>query len=194
MVRPDRVDHQRCCVAQLHLVGPVVLGGRSYGLNNVDMCYLVSPEEAIEGTAIYGQLDGLPHHVNDDSVVHSSSSQADCYTVTPNSPIEPVGSLLLVLKFNAHAIGDFMDIGKVTATWTPTGTAGIDDRPRTSDKKNAGGTLVPPAVEAQFPGAQLFLPSPIRIDSNPAGERHLQGAPAIPVRCPLAIQTRGRPA
>jgi hypothetical protein len=36
----------------------------------------------------------------------------------PHDPIVPQGSLALTLKFDANAIGDFLDIGAVETTWT----------------------------------------------------------------------------
>jgi hypothetical protein len=39
----------------------------------------------------------------------------------PPDPIVPQGSLALTLKFDANAIGDFLDIGGVEATWVPVG-------------------------------------------------------------------------
>jgi hypothetical protein len=105
---------------QLHLVGPLSIGPTNYALKSVRVCYLVSAGEKIDGTAIYDQSDLLIHEVFEDPTDRTASAwPTDCYTVTPPDPIVPQGSLALTLKFDANAVGDFLDIGAVEATWTP---------------------------------------------------------------------------
>jgi hypothetical protein len=104
--------------AQLHLVGPVAIGPANFALKSVRVCYLVSAGEKIDGTAIYDQSDLLIHEVFEDPTDRTVSAwPPECYTVTPAAPIVPQGSLALTLKFDANAVGDFLDIGAVEATW-----------------------------------------------------------------------------
>jgi hypothetical protein len=106
--------------AQLHLVGPVSIGSTNYALKNVRVCYMVSPGEKIDGTAIYDQYDLLIHEIFEDPTDRTQSTwPPECYTVVPATPIVPQGSLALTLKLDANAVGDFLDIGLVEATWTP---------------------------------------------------------------------------
>jgi hypothetical protein len=106
--------------AQLHLVGPVAIGPTDYALKAVRVCLLVSEGEKVDGTAIYDQSDLLIHEVFEDPTDRTTSTwPPDCYSVVPPDPIVPQGSLALTLKFDANAIGDFLDIGSVEATWAP---------------------------------------------------------------------------
>jgi hypothetical protein len=106
--------------AQLHLVGPVAIGPTQYALKSVRVCLLVSSGEKVDGTAIYDQSDLLIHEVYEDPTDRTTSVfPPECYTVVPPDPIVPQGSLALTLKFDANAIGDFLDIGSVEATWAP---------------------------------------------------------------------------
>jgi len=108
--------------AQLHLMGPVTLGGLHFGLSAVEVCYRVTAGDKIDATSIYDQSDGTTHLVFEDPTdrTFSTGGQAECYTATAPGPIVPAGSLMLVLKFAAAGSGDFMDIATVLAKWVPT--------------------------------------------------------------------------
>jgi hypothetical protein len=106
--------------AQLHLVGPVAIGATNYALKSVRVCLLVSEGEKVDGTAIYDQSNLLINEVFEDQTDRTASVfPPECYSVVPPAPIVPQGSLALTLKFDANAIGDFLDIGSVEATWVP---------------------------------------------------------------------------
>jgi hypothetical protein len=106
--------------AMLHLVGPVTIGPTNYALKSVRVCLLVSEGEKVDGTAIYDQSNLLINEVFEDPTDRTASVfPPECYSVVPPTPIVPQGSLALTLKFDANAIGDFLDIGSVEATWAP---------------------------------------------------------------------------
>jgi hypothetical protein len=107
---------------QLHLVGPARIGRFNYGLKSLRVCYDDAAGDIITGTAIYDHNNNLTTTVVEDATDRTSATPA-CYSVAPTGPYAPVGSLVLVLKWDTVTVGDTLGIHGIKGTWTPVGTA-----------------------------------------------------------------------
>jgi hypothetical protein len=107
---------------QLHMAGPVRLGKKTFGLQNVRICYDVTAGDPITDTTIYDHSTGLTVQAFNDPTDRTATAST-CYTITPPSPIAPAGSLVLVLKWDPSTAGDALGIQGITSTWVPTGDA-----------------------------------------------------------------------
>ena len=114
----------------LHLVAPVNLGMRTYGLQSVSVCYKLfsssgSAADEIDKTEVWEQapVDPTPSPVVDDT--DRTSTTGDCYSVSPASPYVPTsqGSLVFHLRYEPDHANDELNIYGVRATWVSTGTA-----------------------------------------------------------------------
>lgn len=98
---------------QLGLPTPALIGGTTFGLESLEVCYRVSESPGFLGNiAIRRGTEGTATHAFVDDTDRTSSSW-DCFTVEPD--LLPGKGLTLVVSLHG---GGTVLVGNVTATWT----------------------------------------------------------------------------
>jgi hypothetical protein len=113
-----------------HLLAPVNLGMRTYGLERLRFCYALQSmggsADKIEATEVWEQHADLAieviNNTSDRTAIYPSG---ECYEITPSSPYTPTdaGSLVLNVVHTSDTAGDRLHIYGVRTTWVSTGPA-----------------------------------------------------------------------
>ncbi|MGH2683910.1 MAG: hypothetical protein ACRDJP_00395 [Actinomycetota bacterium] len=111
--------------ARLLLTAPVSIGGTSYALRDVEICYAVEDGtggDKIDSTAFFDFVPSGSTVMFTDETDRTSTSFSPfaCYTVTDPSPNVPTGSPTVLLSFfYDDDTTDTLSIKSATATWVP---------------------------------------------------------------------------
>ena len=106
--------------AQLGLTAPNEVGGVTYGLSHVELCYDVDGTGEITGTNLQAHLGTEWSTITGDPT-DRSSTETECYTVSNSEPLH-ADSWNVWLTLTGDAGNNHVTMRQVQATWEPTTT------------------------------------------------------------------------
>ena len=104
-----------------NLVAPVEVGGSSYGLQQVEICYRTpfNAPDKVDQTRIESMRDQQDPVVLVSDLTDRTSVNVACYTVAVPAPSIAQGSLTLAVRYDYADFANFMEVRSVTTTWIP---------------------------------------------------------------------------